>query len=318
MKPVPVSVQNDPPQVVVSHSPAILVPVDGAPVWKAVPDNSRFPRVINTSALMLKGGLGDQLYMHLYDGWLTASTLAGPWTPSSAQPLGMGEVAKKLTQSGQVDMLDGGPKANPKPSPAGGVPTIVVSQVPTELIVFRGQPDFVPIGGTQLLWASNTTAAVLIAITDNSYYVLMSGRWFRATSLNGPWSFVAANALPADFARIPPASMAGAVLPTVASTPQAQEALISNPIPQTATVPLKGGPSFAPSFDGPPQYSDVAGTSLCYVVNASVPLIRADADYYAVTAGVGSSHPRSPGPGASRSWCLQRSTPFRRVRRCIT
>ena len=80
VKPAPVQVQNNPPQVVVSYSPAILVPVNGAPVWKPVPDNSRFQRVINTSALILKGGLGDQLYMHVYDGWLTASTLAGSWT----------------------------------------------------------------------------------------------------------------------------------------------------------------------------------------------------------------------------------------------
>jgi hypothetical protein len=35
------------------------------------------------------------------------------------------------------------------------------------------------------------------------------------------------DALPADFARIPPQSLAGAVLPTVAGTPQAQEAVIN-------------------------------------------------------------------------------------------
>ena len=140
-----------PPQVVVSYSPAILVPVNGAPVWKPVPDDSRFQRVINTSALILKGGLGDRLYMHVYDGWLSADSIAGPWTLSNAQPLGMDDVASKLAKSGQVDLLDGGPKANPKPTLAGGrVPTIVVSTQPTELIVFKGQPDFVPITGTSV------------------------------------------------------------------------------------------------------------------------------------------------------------------------
>ena len=38
-------------------------------------------------------------------------------------------------------------------------------------------------------------------------------------------------------------SLAGAVLPTVAGTPQAQEAVIANSIPQTATVPLGTGRS---------------------------------------------------------------------------
>ena len=66
------------------------------------------------------------------------------------------------------------------------MPTIVVSQAPTELIVFKGQPDFVPITGTQLLWASNTVADVFIDTSNNNYYVLMSGRWFRAPGLERP------------------------------------------------------------------------------------------------------------------------------------
>ena len=164
-------------------------------------------------------------------------------------------IAQELAKTGVVDLLDGGPKANPKPSLANGVPTIYTSQAPTELIVFKGQPDFVPIVGTQLLWASNTTSDVLIDTANNNYYALLAGRWFTAADLTGPWTFVASDALPPDFAKIPAQSLAGAVLPTVAGTPQAQEAVIENSIPQTATVPLKNGPTFTPNFDGPPQYS---------------------------------------------------------------
>ena len=135
---------------------------------------------------------------------------------------GIDSVAQTLASSGAVDMLDGGAKANPKPSLANGVPTIYTSQVPAELIMFKGQPDFQPVVGTQLLWAANTTSDVLIDITNNYYYVLISGRWFDSAALTGPWTFVANNALPPDFAHIPPQSPAGAVLPTVAGTPQAQ------------------------------------------------------------------------------------------------
>lgn len=287
IKPPTVPVLNNPPQVIVSYSPAILVPIDGAPVWKPVPDDTRFQRVINSSALILKGGVGDQLYLHVYDGWLTASTLEGPWTQASFTPLGIDDVAQKLAAQDHIDLLDGGPQSNPKPTLANGVPTIYVSSQPAELIVFRGQPNFVPVTGTQLLWASNTHADVFVETTNNQYYALFAGRWFRAPGLTGPWTFVANDALPADFARIPPSSQAGVVLPTVAGTPQAQEAVISNSIPQTATVPLKNGPTFAPSFDGAPQYSPVEGTPLTYVVNASVPLIRvAPTSFYAVEAGV--------------------------------
>jgi hypothetical protein len=300
-----VQVLNNPPQIIVSDTPAILVPVDGEPVWKPVSGDSRFQRVINTRALILQGGLTDQMYLHVYDGWLSASSLQGPWTQSNVQPLGMDDVAKQLAKSGTVDTLDGGPNARPKPTLANGVPTIHVTQSPAELIVFRGQPDFVPINGTQLLWAANTTGDVFIDTTNNDYYVLLSGRWFRSAALTGPWSFVANNALPADFARIPKGSLASAVLPTVAGTPQAQEALISDSIAQTATVPLKGGPTFSPSFDGPPQYSPVEGTSLTYVVNASVPVIRVkDDSYYAVEAGVWFTAPQLTGP-----WRIATSVP---------
>jgi hypothetical protein len=305
IKPPTVPVKNDPPQVIVSYSPAILVPIDGAPVLKPVPTDSRFERVINTRALILKGGLGQNYYMHVYDGWLSSSAITGPWTVASFKPVGLVHAGEQIAKSGVVDMLDGGPKASPKPSLANGVPTIYTSQAPTELIVFKGQPDFVPIVGTQVLWASNTTSDVLIDTITNDYYVLLAGRWFKGRGLSGPWSYVANNELPAGFAMIPPSSQAGSVLPTVAGTPQAQEAVIENSIPQTATVPLKKGPKFTPSFDGAPQYQPVTGTPLSYVINASVPVIQVSpSSFYAVQAGVWFTAAQLTGP-----WNIATSVP---------
>ncbi len=308
VKPPSVEVQNTPPQVIVSYSPAILVPIDGAPVMKPAPQSSRFQRVVNTRALILQGGFGDRYFLHVHGGWLQADSLAGPWTQAFLRPLLQSDadaIAQALGKSGAVDLLDGPPNAKPKPSLADGIPAIYVTQAPAELIVFKGQPDFVPIQGTGLLWASNTTSDVLVDTADNRYYALLAGRWFRGPGLSGPWSFVASNALPADFARIPPHSLAGAVLPTVAGTPQAQEALIANSIPQTATVPLANGPKFTPSFDGAPQHAPVAGTSLSYVTNASVPIIQVTpASYYAVEAGVWFTAPRVTGP-----WAIATSVP---------
>ncbi len=300
IKPPTVPVNNAPPQVIVSYTPAILVPIDGAPVMKPVPNHSRAQRVINTRALILQGGFGNDFYIHVYDGWLTSSTINGPWSQASPGLLMRSEmdaIAQQLSKAGTVDLLDGGPKANPKPSLANGVPTIYTAQGPAELIQFTGQPDFVPIVGTQLLWASNTTNDVLIDTANNDYYVLLAGRWFRSSALTGPWTFVPSNAMPPGFAQIPPASLAGAVLPSVAGTPQAQEAAIANTIPQTATVPLKNGPAFTPNFDGPPQYSQIPGTPLTYVVNSSAPLIQVSpTSYYAVTAGVWFTATQLTGP----------------------
>ena len=303
IKPPTVAVQNNPPWIIVSYAPAILVPIDGAPVQKAVP-NSPFQRVINTRALILLGP-AQSFYIHVYDGWLQSSAITGPWTQSFNPPPGIDGVAQSLAAAGAVDMLDGAGKANPKPSLANGVPTIFTSQVPAELIVFKGQPNFQPVVGTQLLWASNTTSDVLIDITNNYYYVLISGRWFDSAALTGPWNFVPGNALPPDFAHIPPQAPAGAVLPTVAGTPQAQEAAISNTIPQTATIPLANGPTFTPNFDGPPQYLTIDGTPLSYVANSSEPVIQVAPDvYFAVVAGVWFTAAQVTGP-----WIIATSVP---------
>ena len=300
IKPPTVAVQNNPPQVIVSYSPAILVPIDGAPVLQPVPDHSRAKRVINTRALILQAGFTDALYMHVFDGWLTANGIGGPWTQAFLGPIMLkeaNEIAQDLSKKGVVDLLDGGPKANPKPSLASGVPTIYTSQTPAELIVFKGQPDFTPIVGTELLWASNTTSDVLINTANNNYYALLAGRWFTAANLSGPWAFVASDSLPPDFAKIPAQSLAGAVLPTVAGTPQAQEAVIENSIPQTATVPLKNGPTFTPNFNGPPKLVAIPGTTLSQVQNSSEPIIEVSPNsYYSVVAGVWFTAPQLTGP----------------------
>lgn len=304
IKPPTVPVRNDPPRIIVSYSPAILVPIDGAPVLKPTSD-ARFQRVVNTRALILQGGLWSKYFLHVYDGWLAADSIDGPWTQPFRVPVGMDSLGQQIAKTGVVDMLDGGPKANPKPSLGNGVPTIYTSQVPAELIVFTGQPDFVPIVGTGVLWASNTHSDVLIDTNTNNYYVLLAGRWFTSNNLSGPWTFVASNALPADFAKIPAQSLAGAVLPSIAGTPQAQEAVIANSVPQTATVPRVNGPKFTPSFDGAPQYRPIEGTPLSYVVNSSVPLIQVDPNsLFAVSGGVWFSATTITGP-----WVVATSVP---------
>ena len=303
--PATVAVRNDPPRIVVREAPAILVPLDGAPVLRPVPDGGGFQRVVNTRALILKAPGEPQYFLRVYDGWLMANALDGPWTQPFIAPSGIDAVARKVAATGVVDLLDGGRRANPKPTLAQGVPEIVTAQTPAELVVFRGAPDLAPIVGTQLKWATNTTSDVLVDGATGQYYVLLAGRWFRAPALAGPWAFVASDALPADFARIPPGSLAGSVLPAVAGTPQARAAAAANAIPQTATVPRKDGPTFAAKFDGPPQFADIPGTALAYAVNAGVPVIRtAPGAYYAVKAGIWFTAAQAEGP-----WTLATSVP---------
>jgi hypothetical protein len=286
-KPPPVVVNNDPPQIIIAYAPSILVSISGNPIVRPVAGTA-FERVINTEALMLQPQGGGNYYLHVYDGWMSAGAITGPWSRATNSPAGIDQVATNLAKTGQVDLLDGG-NMQPKPSLAKATPTIYVSQTATEMLVFQGEPSFTPIAGTNLQWATNTTADVILDTGSANYYILVAGRWYRAPALTGagPWTYVASNTLPADFKRIPVNSPAGVVLASVAGTPQAQEALIANSIPQTATIPLVNGPKFTPVFDGTPQFQPIQGTTLQYVVNSPTPIIRVDANtYYALTAGV--------------------------------
>lgn len=95
------------------------------------------------------------------------------------------------------------------------------------------------------------------------------------------------------------------VLASVAGTPQAKEAVIANSIPQTATIPRTGGPTFSPVFDGAPQFKPIPGTPLQYVVNSPTPIIRVDAyTYYALRAGVWFTATSLNGP-----WVVAASVP---------
>jgi len=285
VKPSAIPVNNDPPRILISERPAILVPIDGAPVARPIP-GTNFDRVINTRALIVREMGTGTWYLHVYDGWLMSGAVAGPWQPAAIIPPAIGPIARQLAGRGQVDLLDGGNRS-PKPSLSAGAPAIYVSETPAELLVFDGPPVYTGVPGTSLDWVSNTTADVLFDTAGRNYYILVSGRWYRGPLLEGTWTFVPSTDLPADFRRIPPNQPAGVVLAAVARTPQAQEALIANSIPQTASVPRVNGPRFSPVFDGAPEFRSVQDTPLEYVVNSPTPIIQVTASsYYALRAGV--------------------------------
>jgi hypothetical protein len=281
--PKAVAVQNGPPQIIVSYKPAVLVPIHGQPIQRQLP-GSALERVVNTRALIVYGPSGE-VFVHVYDGWMASSGLNGPWHVASDVSPSLDQIAAELSKVGEVDLLEGSPKD--RLSLTRTVPAIYITEGPTELIVFNGQPSFEPIAGTQLLWVTNASGDVIMDTTSNSYYLLISGRWFRATSLSGPWGYVASNDLPAEFGRIPANTPAAEVLTAVAGTPQAKEAVIANSVPQTALIPRQGGPQFTPALDGTPQYRAIEGTTLQYVWNSPDAIIRVNATvYYALRNGV--------------------------------
>jgi hypothetical protein len=272
-----VPILNPVPEFVFSTTPATLIQVQGEPAFRKV-EGTDAERILNTRAFIARDPAG-RLYLHFWDGYVTAPQLSGEWTAAKKVPKDIAKAEKKAVKEKAVDLLGG--QANPdtgkppslKTTP---LPTILIATNPTELVVFEGPANWLPIAGTDLLYVTNTAANVSKYLADQQTYLLVAGRWFRAPDFGGPWSFVPGKELPGDFAKIPVTSPKENVLASVPGTPEAQQAIIANGIPQSAKVDRSATHMTPPVFDGALSLQPIPDTTLYYVANTPTPLIEVD------------------------------------------
>ena len=82
---------------------------------------------------------------------------------------------------------------------------------------------------------------------------LTAGRWFAASSLNGPWTF-ATPTLPKDFENIPADSPVGDVLASVPGTGEAKDAVLLAQVPTTMVVdPAAAAAQAKVTYSGDPH-----------------------------------------------------------------
>jgi hypothetical protein len=296
--------KNEPPRIFYSQTPALLILIDGQPVFRPV-EGTKLRRAINTRALILLDETTGKHYLRVLGRWEEASAVEGPWAVATKPPAALETARQAAAKTGQVDQLDDPGPGMKEAAAKGHYPTVYVSTTPAELLQTEGRPEYEPIGGTQLLHVKNTRASAILDPATNDVYVLISGRWFRSKSpAKGPWEYVPHDKLPADFAKIPETHPRGTVLASVPGTPQAQEAVIDNSIPQTATVD-RAQTKLSVTYDGAPQLKPIEGTPLQYVVNAPFPVIQVDpASVYAVKDAVWFVAPSLNGP-----WAVATSVP---------
>jgi hypothetical protein len=269
---------NAPPKIIFVSHPAVLVLLEGPPQLRPL-EKSPLMRVVNTPFLMLYDPAA-KFYFLKGDGWLTAADLKGPWQELKETPEALKALEVRLEKEKDLQ---------PPKKAAPGVdkkPEIIVSTEPAELIAAAGEPNYTPISGTNLLFLSNTESTVFMDTGSQEYYVLLSGRWFRAKSLtDGPWTFVAPDHLPGDFAKIPPGSPKGYVRTAVAGTDEATDAVRETYIPQTAAIDRKKATTQV-KYDGEPKFEKIPNTDLEYAVNTGKAVFKSGATYYVCDQGV--------------------------------
>jgi hypothetical protein len=273
-----IRLKNDPPRIIFSKAPAVLILIEGDPVYRAV-EGTPYTRVVNTPALLLFNSASGTFYLDGGSWWMTASTLLGPWTAAANPPQDLAEIKEQLTKDEEKEPSEA------SATPPGNPPLVYVSMVPAELLVTQGDPAYAPITRTGLLYATNSDNDIFMDTKSQQYYTLLAGRWLRAKALEGTWEWVPGEQLPGDFSRIPPESPKGHVLASIPGTEQAREAVIANQIPQTATV-RRSEAKLEVKYDGPPQFQPIEGTAMEYAINTSAEVIHAAGRYYAVQHGV--------------------------------
>jgi hypothetical protein len=267
------TVKNDPPKIFVSYGNAVLLLADGDPV-RAPIEKTSLEYVVNSNWDLFFDQTSSKYYLFAETRWLTASALGGPWSVATKLPA---DFSKLPNQPNWQDVK----KA--VPPPAGGTgpaPKVFYSTTPAEIITFSGQPWYTKIPNTQLSYAANTQSNLFLWGDSKEYFYLVSGRWFRAKSLDGPWTFATPD-LPTDFAKIPASSSRAGVLVSVPGTDQAEDAVLLAQIPTTVIVNrAEAEAAVQVAYDGDPQFKPIESTSLSYASNTQDKVIKVGDLYY--------------------------------------
>jgi len=277
------------PRIIYADHPSLLVVIDGQPKLQTNKDWG-LDVVVNSPFTIVKGH-DNQFYLYGGKHWYTAQEATGPYSQAGNVPSELQQVQSAVdnANSSSPGYTDSAAAAQDNV-----VSDIVVSTSPAELIQTNGQPSWTPIQGTSLSYAGNSSNDIF-QDQSGKYYVLISGRWYTSSSLSGGWHYVAANALPTDFAKIPQGSPKDNVLASVAGTDEAREAIMDAQIPQTAKVD-RATATTSVNYDGDPQFAPLQGTDMQYATNTGSSVIQENGVYYSVDNGVWFQAPNPNGP----------------------
>lgn len=273
----------EPPPIFHSTTPALLMMTDGEPILAPLPD-TKLQYVLNTNWDLFRYK-DKEWYLRHGRRWLKAKELKGPWKYDSSLPRDF----KKLPDDRNWAEV----KASIPPAKGDSeVPTIFVSERPAELIVTDGQPAYSTITAAGLEYVRNTESDLFRL--DGRFYYLVSGRWFSAASLRGPWRH--AKELPETFASIPADGEKGHVLAVVPGSDEARLAVLEASIPRKASISRNAGENVTVSYTGDPELEPIPGTNIQRVVNSPNDVLLFEGVYYLCLDAVWYRSKSSTGP----------------------
>lgn len=258
----------EPPPIFYSSTPAILVIMDGEPLLASIPD-TKLQYAVNTNWDLFRYK-EKEWYLRNDSHWLKNKELSGEWKYDNSLPSHF----KKLPDDGNWTEVKA---AIPPEKSEEDEPIVFVSDRPAELILIDGTPLYNTVGGPGLEYVDDTESDLFRY--ETKFYYLVSGRWFRADQLRGPWEFV--QELPDVFATIPADHKKGHVLAAVPNTDEARLAALEASLPRKASISRDAGKNVSVSYQGEPQFEAVSGTiDVERAVNSSNDIVKVGGEYY--------------------------------------
>jgi hypothetical protein len=196
------------PVVYIEFGPAEMIEFKGDPVYKAIPGTG-LEYAENTNGNVFK--LGSEYYILISGRWFKSASLSGatpngPWTFVDGKdlPPDFAKIPLDSPKSTVLASVPGTPQSK-EALIANSIPqTAAITRSEAKLTVqYDGEATFVPIEGTSMSYAKNTSAPV-IKVSDNNYYCVEAGVWFKGPTPQGPWRI--ADTVPAEIYDIPPSS----------------------------------------------------------------------------------------------------------------
>jgi hypothetical protein len=193
------------PIVYYSATPAEIIVFAGPPQWTAIP-GTQLSYAANTGSPVFKYGPTGAFYFLTSGRWFTASRPMGPWTFATySLPPDFKQIPPGSPMGSVLASVPGTPEAED---------AVLIAQIPTTVTVnprqaaaevkvsYVGSPQFLPITGTTMSYATNTPNKVIQV--DSQYYLCYQGIWFVGSSPTGPWQ--TAQTVPQVIYTIPPSS----------------------------------------------------------------------------------------------------------------
>jgi hypothetical protein len=256
--------KSDAPRIVFVEQVSVLLLYDGEPRTQAI-EGTNLEVVANTPFGVVRDKATGTYYLGGGKIWYSAADPKGPWQAGAQPP-------QEILQGAPPDT-----SSAPAPSPP---PQIVTATEPTELVVTQGPPNWQTTAGGKILYVQNTETPWLREAEGQDNYLLISGRWFRGASLQGPWASVRPDSLPASFQEIPAESPIGGVRSSIALTVEAQDAILDLEIPQTSAI-KRSEAKLTVTYDGEPKFVDIPNTKVAYAQNTASQVLRIEGAYYA-------------------------------------